>query len=75
MRAKEVLGKEVIDADARVVGKIADIELDVVRASVVSITVKSGLIKRISIPLEDVDKIGDKVVLKVAKEKIWKGQS
>ena len=72
MKAKELFGKEVIDADAKVVGKIADVELDISKAAIRSILVKSGLTKKLSIPPEDIDKIGDKVVLRVAKDKIRK---
>jgi len=72
MKAKELFGKEVIDADAKVVGKIADVELDISKAAIRSILVKSGLTKKLSILPEDIDKIGDKVVLRVAKDKIRK---
>lgn len=72
MKAKELFGKEVIDADAKVVGKVVDVELDIGNATILGIVVKSGLTKKISILPGDIDKIGDKVVLKVAKEKIQK---
>ena len=72
MRAKELFGKEIIDVNAKVVGKVVDMELDIGRASIQSILLKSGLTKKFSIPPADIDKIGDKVVLKVAKEKIRK---
>ena len=69
MRAKELFGKEVIDVNAKVVGKIVDINLDIANASVRDIVVKTGFTKTVSIKLQDIDKIGDKVVLKVAGEK------
>jgi len=72
MKAKELFGKEVIDINAKVVGKAVDIDLDIGKATVLGIVVKSGLTKKMSIPPGDIDKIGDKVVLKVAKEKIQK---
>jgi len=72
MKAKELFGKEVIDVNAKVVGKIVDMELNIGKATVLSIVVKSGLTKKMSIPPGDIDKIGDKIVLKVAKEKIRK---
>jgi len=70
MHAKNLFGKEVIDVNAGVVGKIADMEIDISKASIKWIDVKSGFRKRISIAPGDIDKIGDKVVLKIAKEKI-----
>ena len=72
MKAKKLFGKEIIDADAKVVGKIVDVELDVSDASIRSILVKSGLGKKLSIPPQDIEKIGDKVVLKIAKDKLQK---
>ena len=72
MKAKELFGKEVIDVDAKVVGKIADMEIDINKASIRSILVKAGLMKKLSMLPGDIDKIGDKVILKIAKDKIRK---
>jgi sporulation protein YlmC with PRC-barrel domain len=72
MKAKELLGKEVVDADAKVVGKVVDIDLDISKATVLDISVKTGLTKKISISPRDIDKIGDKVLLKVVKDKMKK---
>ena len=72
MKAKELFGKEVIDVDAKVVGKVTDADLDIRKGALISITVKSGWRKKISVPPGDIDKIGDKVVLKVARGKIRK---
>ncbi|HUS04269.1 MAG TPA: PRC-barrel domain-containing protein [Dehalococcoidia bacterium] len=47
MRVKELLGKEVLDANAKVVGKVADVNLDIDQVAVVNIVVKKGLIKKI----------------------------
>ncbi len=72
MRAKELFGKEVIDVNAKVVGKIVDMNLDIAKSTVHDIVVKAGLTKKLSIRLEDIDKIGDKVMLRVPKEKAQK---
>jgi len=72
MKAKNLFGKEVIDADAKVVGKIVNMEIDIKKASIHGILVKSGFRKKVSILPQDIDKIGDKVVLKIAKDKIRK---
>jgi sporulation protein YlmC with PRC-barrel domain len=72
MKAKELLGKEVVDADAKVVGKVVDIDLDMSKATILDISVKTGLTKKISISPRDIDKIGDKVLLKVVKDKMKK---
>ncbi len=70
MKAKKLFGKEVIDVNAKVVGKISDMEIDLNKASIRCIEVKSGFTKKVSILPGDIEKIGDKVVLKIAKEKI-----
>jgi len=72
MKAKELFGKEVIDVNAKVVGKITDMEIDISKASIRSILVKVGFTKKLSILPGDIDKIGDKVILKIAKDKIRK---
>ena len=72
MKAKYLLGKEVIDVNAKVVGKIVDVDLDIDKATILDISVKTGFTKKISISPRDVGKIGDKVLLKVAKNKITK---
>lgn len=72
MKVKNLFGKEVIDADAKVVGKIVNMEIDIKKASIQGILVKSGFRKKVSILPQDIDKVGDKVVLRVAKDKIRK---
>jgi sporulation protein YlmC with PRC-barrel domain len=72
MKAKDLFGKEVIDVNAKVVGKIADMEIDVKKASIPRILVKSGFTKKVSILPADIDRIGDKVILKITKDKVRK---
>lgn len=72
MKAKELFGKEVIDVNAKVVGKVVDINLDIGKGTIPGILVKTGLTKKVSVSPKDIDKIGDKVLLKVAKDKIQK---
>jgi len=70
MKAKELFGKEVIDVNAKVVGKITDMEIDVSKASIRCFLVRSGFTKKVSIAPGDIEKIGDKVFIKIAKEKL-----
>ena len=72
MRFRELNGREVIDADARLIGHVKDIEVDLKKWAVTAIIVKTGFIKKKQILAGDIDKIGDKVVLKVAIDKIQK---
>ena len=72
MRSKELIGKEVIDADAKIIGPVRDVELDVKKWTVTAVIVRAGFIKKLTILTDDIDKIGDKVMLKVAADKIRK---
>ena len=72
MKAKALSGKEVIDSEAKVVGYVKDLEFDEKKWVVSAIVVKSGFIKKHNIQTSDIDKIGDKVVLKVPADKIQK---
>jgi sporulation protein YlmC with PRC-barrel domain len=72
MKAKELFGKEVIDVNARVVGKIVDMEIDISKGSIRSLLIKSGFTKKVSIVPGDIEKIGDKVILKIAMDKVRK---
>jgi sporulation protein YlmC with PRC-barrel domain len=66
------MGKEVIDAGARVVGSIQGLDIDLKKWVVTGIIVKTGFIRRTVILTADIDKIGDKVMLKVPIDKIQK---
>ena len=72
MRAKELIGKEVIDAGAKIVGNVNDLKLDTKKWEVSGIVVKTGFIKKLLIQTGDIDKVGDKIVLKVTMDKIQK---
>jgi len=69
---KELLGKEVLDANAKVVGKVVDINLDIDKATILRIVLKTGLIKKAYISPRDIEKIGDKIVLRIAGDEIQK---
>jgi len=72
MRAKELIGKEVIDAGAKIVGNVKDLKLDTKKWEVTGIIVKTGFITKLLIQTGDIDKVGDKIVLKVTTDKIQK---
>jgi len=72
MRSRELIGKEVIDANAKIIGPVRDVEIDLKKWAVTAVIVKAGFIKRLTILTDDIDKIGDKAVLKIAVDKIKK---
>lgn len=72
MNAKELLGKEVLDTNADSVGKVADIDLDMQDGTVKHIVVKAGLTKKYDISFDKIEKIGDKVILKIRADELEK---
>jgi len=72
MKMKELIGKEVMDSEAKVVGYVKDVEVDLKKWDITGLVVKTGFIKRLTVLKADIDKVGDKVVLKVTLDKIRK---
>ena len=71
MRIKdELFGKELIDADVQIVGKVSDVVLDKDTYEITDLVLKrSGLSEQIKasedlVPMELVKVIGDKILLK-----------
>ena len=65
MNAKELFGKEVLDVNANRIGKVADIDVDVMQGVVNYMIVKASWTKKYNVSLDKIDKIGDKVLLRV----------
>lgn len=71
MRIKdELFGKEVLDADIQIVGKVSDVILDVDTLEITDLVLKkTGFSEQIKssenlVPMEIVKVIGDKILLK-----------
>ena len=72
MKAKELLGKEVSDVNAKKIGKVVDIDFDMQRGVIDYLVVKVGLTKKYTITLHEIDKIGDEVILKISEDELRK---
>jgi sporulation protein YlmC with PRC-barrel domain len=72
MKCRELIGKEVVDAEAKMIGYVKDLDIDLKKWNVIGIVVKTGFIKKTSVLVSDIDKVGDKVMLKVPAGKIQK---
>lgn len=74
MKVTELLGKKVLDKDAMGVGKISDMDIDAVEGTVSSITISSSdfSINRddYGITNQDIDQVGDYVLLKIDKTEL-----
>lgn len=68
MKATEVLGKKVIDKNAFEVGKVSDLDLDAEKWTITGIYISSGILgSDVRVSIEDVEKVGDYVTLKIEK--------
>jgi sporulation protein YlmC with PRC-barrel domain len=72
MYTNELFGKEVLDVNANKVGKVTDIDIDLVEGVLNHMIVKAGLTKKYVVRLDMIEKIGDRIVLKVAEGEIQK---
>jgi sporulation protein YlmC with PRC-barrel domain len=68
MKAKELIGKEILDVNAKTIGKVVDLEVDVIKGLVEYVEVKSGFKKHHIVSLDKIEVVGDKVILKVKGE-------
>jgi len=72
MHTSEILGKTIIDMNADNVGKVVDIDISLPQWTINHIVVKTGFMKKLTFGIDKIDKIGDKVILKVTREELEK---
>ena len=65
MNTKDLINKEVLDVNAKKVGSVVDIDFNLHEGVVNHIIVQTGVFKKLTIDVKQLDKIGDKLVLKV----------
>jgi sporulation protein YlmC with PRC-barrel domain len=70
MKVRKLLGKEVIDTQGNKIGKVDEIDVDMVNVAVNHITVKVGLTLKYEITLDKIMTIGDKMILKIKKDEL-----
>jgi sporulation protein YlmC with PRC-barrel domain len=72
MNTREIIGKEVLDKSGNKVGKVDDIDINFPQWTVNHLTVRIGMIKKIPIGIEKIEKIGDKIILNNTKDELGK---
>ena len=70
MHTSELLGKQVLDKNGNNVGKVVDIDINLPLWSVNQITVKIGMMKKLPIGIDIIDKVGDKIILKITRDEL-----
>lgn len=72
MEAKKLFSKEVIDAQGNSIGKVSDIDIDIINGKVNYIIVAGGLTKHYTVTLDKIATVGDKVILNARKDELEK---
>ena len=72
MLVKKILGKEVIGANGDKIGKISDIDIDIIASRVKNAVITSGFRTKYKIKLEDIISVGDKVIIRFNEEDLKK---
>lgn len=72
MHTSELLGKKVLDKNGNNVGKVVDIDINLPQWTVNHIMLKIGMIKKLPIGIDIIDKVGDKIILKITRDELEK---
>ena len=72
MNTSEILGKQVLDKSGNNVGKVVDIDINLPQWTVHHMMLKIGMIKKLSIGINIIDKVGDKIILKITSDELEK---
>ena len=72
MHTSELLGKQVLDKNGNSVGKVVDIDINLPQWTVNHMMLKIGMIKKLPIGIDIIDKVGDKIILKITRDELKK---
>ncbi|MFA5398933.1 MAG: PRC-barrel domain-containing protein [Dehalococcoidia bacterium] len=66
MLVKKLLGKEVLGSRGDKIGKIGDLDIDIVSGTVKYAVINAGLRDKYKIKLDDIVTVGDAVILRLS---------
>jgi len=66
MLVKKLLGKEVIGSRGDKIGKMGDLDIDIVSGTVKYAVINAGLNTKYKIKLDDIVTVGDSVILRLS---------
>ena len=72
MHTSELLGKQVLDKNGNSVGKVVDIDINLPQWTVNHMMMKIGMIKKVPIGIDIIEKVGDKIILKITRDELKK---
>ena len=70
MLLSDLAKKEVLDAKANRIGTIVDVNLDVSQGTISHFVLRTGVLKKVPLTADKIDKIGEKIILRVNREDI-----
>lgn len=72
MLVKKFIGKEVIGSRGDKIGKIADLDIDILSARIKYVVVQAGFSKKYKIKLDDIVTVGDTVIIRLTEDDLKK---
>jgi sporulation protein YlmC with PRC-barrel domain len=72
MLISNIMRKEVLDKNANKIGLVVDIDYNFPAWAINYLVVRMDILKKIKIGVEKIDKIGDKVIMRVSKDELVK---
>jgi len=72
MLVKHLLGKEVLDSQGNLVGRVSDMEIDMVTGAVKQVLIKSGFTCTRSVNTDDIITAGERIIIRHRKENVKK---
>ena len=70
MNTRQLFGREVLDANAKLIGKVMDIEFDKRQGVIDYLIVKAGIVKHYEVSFEKISAIGEKIILNVDEDQL-----
>ena len=68
MLVKKLIGKEVIGSHGDKIGKISDLEVDILSAKIKYAVISAGIGKKYKIKLDDIVTVGDTVIIRLTED-------
>lgn len=66
----DLIKKEVLDVKANKVGNIVDVDVNVPQGTIAHFVLRMGVFKRVPLAPDRIEKIGEKVILKITKDEV-----
>lgn len=70
MNTKQLFGREVLDVNAKLIGKVMDMEFDKRQGVIDHLIVKAGIVKHYEVSFDKISAIGEKIILNVDEDQL-----